>query len=179
MGAAAPAVTPAQRFGHTSQQHPHEVRAIRRRTTTGAPSPFRRLGLAIVAIVCGVVAFAVYSQIAEGGRIDAQVRQLQQQNAALTQSISDHQREIVDAQTVAWLEEEARKLGYVLPGEKVYEITPPGHSTPASGGVNVALPSFAIPTPTPSPTPSAAPTTKPSPTPVTFNLPASSPSPGR
>ena len=164
----------AIRLGNT----PHEVRAIRRRTTLGAPSPFRRLGLAIVAIVCGVVAFAVYSQIAEGGRIDAQVRQLQQQNAALTQSISDHQREIVDAQTVAWLEEEARKLGYVLPGEKVYEITPPGRSTPASGGVNVALPSFAIPTPTPSPTPSAAATPKPSPTPLTFNLPGSSPSPG-
>lgn len=157
----------------------HEVRAIRRRTASGALSPFRRLGLAIVAIVCGVVAFAVYSQIAEGGRIDAQVRQLQQQNAALTQSISDHQREIVDAQTVAWLEEEARKLGYVLPGEKVYEITPPGHSGPASGGVNVALPSFAIPTPTPSPTPSATPTPKPSPTPVTFNLPGASPSPAR
>ena len=119
----------------------------------------------------------MYSQVAEGGRIDAQVRQLQQQNAALTQSISDHQREIVDAQTVAWLEEEARKLGYVLPGEKVYEITPPGQSAPPSGGVNVALPSFALPTP--SPTPSAAPTPKPSPTPVTFNLPTSSPSPGR
>lgn len=127
--------------------------------------------------MCGVIAFAVYSQIAEGGRIDAQVRQLQQQNAALTQSISDHQREIVDAQTVAWLEEEARKLGYVLPGEKVYEITPPGQSNPPSGGVNVALPSFAIPTPTPSPTPSATPTLKPSPTPVIFNLPTSSPSP--
>ncbi|MBV8527455.1 MAG: septum formation initiator family protein [Candidatus Dormibacteraeota bacterium] len=122
----------------------------------------------------------MYSQVAEGGRIDAQVRQLQQQNAALTQSISDHQREIVDAQTVAWLEEEARKLGYVLPGEKVYEITAPGHAGPASGGVNVALPSFAIPTPTPSPspTPSASPTPKPSPTPVTFNLPTASPSGG-
>ena len=131
-----------------------------------------------MAIVCGVVAFAVYSQAAEGGRIDSQVAQLEQQNTALTRSIADHQREIVDAQTVAWLEEEARKLGYVLPGEKVYEITPPGQSTPPSGGVNVALPSFAIPTPTPSPSPAATATPKPSPTPVTFTLPTSSASPG-
>lgn len=176
IGAAALAVVPVQVFAIRLSNTSSEVRAIRRRTTSG-PSPLRRLGLAIVAIVCGVVAYAVYSQVAEGGRIDSQVRQLQQQNAALTQSISDHQREIVDAQTVAWLEEEARKLGYVLPGEKVYEITAPGHAGPASGGVNVALPSFAIPTPTSLPTPSASPTPKPSPTPMTFSLPNSSPSP--
>ena len=160
---------------------PREVRAIRRRTTSGA-SPFRRLTLALAAIVCGVVAFAVYSQVAESGRIDSQVAQLQQQNAALGQSIADHQREIVDAQTVAWLEEEARKLGYVLPGEKVYEITPPGRTGPQSGGVNVALPSFAIPTPTPSPTPSATPSPvapKPSSSPVTVASPTPSPSPVR
>ena len=124
----------------------------------------------------------MYSQAAEGGRIDSQVKQLRQQNAALSQSISDRQREIVDAQTVAWLEEEARKLGYVLPGEKVYVIAPPGQTLPASGGVNVPLPNFAIPTPTPSPTPSPTPqapaTPRPSPTPVTSGSPASSPTPG-
>ncbi|HEX6539021.1 MAG TPA: septum formation initiator family protein [Candidatus Dormibacteraeota bacterium] len=139
----------------------HGGTAIRRRTVTRTSSPLRRLGLTLVAIVCGAVAFAVYSQAAEGGRIDSQVAALRQQNSTLQRQISDHQREIVEAQTVAWLEEEARKLGYVLPGEKVYVIAPPGQATPASGGVNVALPSFAIPTPTPSPTPAA--TASPSP----------------
>ena len=134
--------------------------------------------LALAAIVCGVVAFAVYSQIAESGRIDSQVAQLQQQNAALAQSITDRQREIVDAQTVSWLEEEARKLGYVLPGEKVYEITPPGRTGPQSGGVNVALPSFAIPTPTPSPTPTPT-ALNPSPSAVGLGSPTSSPAPAQ
>lgn len=141
-------------------------------------SPLRRLWLGVVALVCGVVAYAVYSQAAEGGRVDSQVALLQQQNATLQQQINDHQREIVEAQTVAWLQDEARKLGYVLPGEKVYVITPPGRSNPPSGGVNVALPSFAIPTPTPTATPSPTPspsaashTPSPSPTPVPFVLP--------
>lgn len=131
---------------------PHGGPVIRRRTVSRTSSPLRRLGLTVVAVVCGAVAFAVYSQAAEGGRIDAQVAALRQQNTTLQRSISDHQREIVEAQTVAWLEEEARKLGYVLPGEKVYVIAPPGQATPASGGVNVSLPSLATPTPTPSPT---------------------------
>ncbi len=113
----------------------------------------------------------MYSQAAEGGRIDSQVQQRQSQNASLQQSISDHQREIVEAQTIAWLEEEARKLGYVLPGEKVYVLSPAGQPTPPPGGVNVALPSFAIPTPAPSPSPS--PSVKPSGSPA----PSASPSP--
>lgn len=121
-----------------------------------------------------MVAFAVYSQAAEGGRIDSEVASLQQQNSTLQRQINDHQREIVEAQTVAWLENEARKLGYVLPGEKVYVITPPGTTAPPSGGVNVALPSFAIPTPTPTPTPAPSPTPHPSPTPSA----TPSPSPG-
>lgn len=147
---------------------------MRRAVPTGRRVPLQRFWLGVVALICGVVAFAVYSQAAEGGRIDSEVASLRQQNTTLQQQINDHQREIVEAQTVAWLENEARKLGYVLPGEKVYVITPPGHSAPASGGVNVAMPSFAVPTPTPSPTPSPAPSPSPSPshspTPVPFAL---------
>jgi cell division protein FtsB len=161
----------------------HEVRAIRRRSAPHTTSPLRRLGLTILAVLCGAVAFAVYTQAAEGGRVDSQVAQLRQENTALQQRISDHQREIVEAQTVAWLEEEARKLGYVLPGEKVYVIAPPGQTTPQSGGVNVALPSFAIPTPTPTATPTATPLPTPSPSPRPSAVPSASatasPSPAR
>ena len=135
------------------------------------------MGLTVVALVCGAVAFAVYSQAAEGGRIDSQVKQLQSQNVSLQQSIADHQREIVEAQTVAWLEEEARKLGYVLPGEKVYVISPAGQPTPPPGGVNVALPSFAIPTPTPSPTVAPSPSPSPSAKPSGSPAPSATPSP--
>lgn len=138
----------------------------------------QRVWLGIVALICGVVAFAVYSQAAESGRIDSQVTSLQHENSTLQQQINDHQREIVEAQTVAWLENEARKLGYVLPGEKVYEITPPGTSAPPSGGVNVALPSFALPTPTPSPTPTPRPSPTPSASPSATPVPPPTPAPG-
>jgi len=129
------------------------------------------------------VAFGIYSQAAQGSQLDAQVALLQQQNSTLQRQISDRQREIVEAQTAAWLEEEARKLGYVLPGEKIFVLTQPGQTTPASGGVNAPLPSFS-PSPSPRASPSASPssgTTHPSPsaqpTPAQFNLGTPSPSP--
>ena len=65
--------------------------------------------------------------------------------------------------TIAWLEEEARQLGYVFPGEKLYVIVPPGGAKASTGGVSVPLPTFKVPTPIPSPTPK--PTTSPSPNP--------------
>jgi hypothetical protein len=84
------------------------------------------------------------------------VTSLSQQNGVLHQQITDRRREIVEAQTAAWLIEEARKLGYIFPGETIYVVTPPGTSPPPGGGVNVPLPSFSLPTPTPSPSPSPA-----------------------
>ena len=110
---------------------------------------------------------------------------MQQQNSALQHQISDRQREIVEAQTAAWLEEEARKLGYVLPGEKIFVLTPPGQTAPASGGVNAPLPNFSpSPSPHSSPSPSSSPgsahqSASPSakPTPAPFSLASPSPSP--
>ncbi|TME45599.1 MAG: hypothetical protein E6I33_01800 [Chloroflexi bacterium] len=131
-----------------------------KRGATANRGTARRLWLGIAAAFCGVVAFGIYSQAAQGGHLDAQVAALQQQNSALQQQISDRQREIVEAQTAAWLEEEARKLGYVLPGEKIFVLTPPGQTAPASGGVYAPLPSFS-----PSPSPRASPTASPSPSP--------------
>ena len=130
----------------------------------------------MLALLCGVVAFGIYGQAAESHALDTRVATLTQQNAALQQQIADRQREIVDAQTAAWLVEEARKLGYVFPGEKVFVITPPGSHGPASGGVNAPLPSFSpLPTPTPTPSPTASP--NPSPTPFQFIVGSPSPSP--
>jgi hypothetical protein len=96
----------------------------------------------------------------------------------LLQEISDRQREIVEAQTAAWLEEEARKLGYVLPGEKIFVLTPPGQPAPASGGVSAPLPTFS-PIASPSPSPSSHPSPSPSaqPTPAQFTISSPSPSP--
>ena len=94
----------------------------------------------LIAGICGLVAFAVYGQVAQTRHLDAQVTALAAENTSLAQQISDREREIADAQTVAWLEEEARQLGYVFPGEKLYVIVPPGSAHPSTGGVTVPIP---------------------------------------
>ena len=98
----------------------------------------------LIAGVCGLVAFAVYGQVAQTRHLDAQVTSLSAQNQALTRQISDREQEIADAQTVAWLEEEARQLGYVFPGEHLYVIVPPGGSHSSTGGVSVPIPTFKV-----------------------------------
>ena len=125
----------------------------RQRRTTA-----RRLFACVVALVCGWVAFAIYSQAAQGRALDARVDQLRQQNSALQQRIADQRREISEAQSQAWLEEQARKLGYVMPGEHIYVISGPGQPSSGGGGVAVKLPTWSpTPAPTPAPTASTAP----------------------
>jgi TolA-binding protein len=114
----------------------------------------------VVALVCGWIAFAIYSQAAQGRALDARVTQLRDQNSTLQQRIDQRRREIAEAQSQAWLEEQARKLGYVMPGEKVYVISSPGAPAPAGGGVDAKLPKYSpTPSPTPVPTPKPAPAT--------------------
>ena len=96
----------------------------------------------LIAGICGLVAFAVYGQVAQTRHLDAQVNALAAQNTSLTQQISDREREIADAQTVAWLEQEARQLGYVFPGEQLYVIVPPGAARASTGGVSVPVPTY-------------------------------------
>jgi hypothetical protein len=109
-------------------------------------------------VLCGWVAYAVYGQASQSRALDARVTQLQEQNGILQQQVQERQRQIAEAQTLAWLEEEARKLGYVMPGERVYVVAPPGSAVPKSGGLNAALPTYS---PTPAPTPSATPSPAP------------------
>ena len=121
----------------------------------------------LIAGICGLVAFAVYGQVAQSRHLDAQVSALSAQNSALAQQISDREREIADAQTVAWLEQQARQLGYIFPGEQLYVIGPPGAAHASTGGVSVPLPTFKpppAPTATPSATPKPSVTPSPSPT---------------
>jgi hypothetical protein len=132
----------------------------------------------LIAGICGLVAFAVYGQVAQSRNLDTQVAALTDQNASLVQQISDREREIADAQTVAWLEQEARQLGYIFPGEHLYVVVPPGAGTPASGGVSVPVPVFKLPAAaTPSPSPSAKPTPTPTPTPKLLTVPSPTPTP--
>jgi cell division protein FtsB len=133
------------------------------RSSIDSPITLRRIAVVLIAGICGLVAFAVYGQVAQTRHLDSEVTALAAENTSLVQQISDHEREIADAQTVAWLEEEARQLGYVFPGEKLYVIVPPGGAKASTGGVSVPLPTFKVPTPIPSPTPK--PTTSPSPNP--------------
>ncbi len=114
----------------------------------------RRLVIAGLAALSGLAAYAVFSEAAQGSSLDAQVRSLNAQNSALQQQIAQRRAQIGEANNVAWLEEQARRLGFVFPGETVFIITTPGRSLPPGGGVNAVLPSFA---PTSSPSPSAQP----------------------
>jgi hypothetical protein len=133
----------------------------------------------LIAGICGLVAFAVYGQVAQSRHLDSQVSTLSTQNSVLAQQISDREREIADAQTVGWLEQQARQFGYIFPGEQLYVIGPAGAAHASTGGVSVAVPTFrplpsatatpsATPKPsaTPSPSPTHGPTTAPSPTPT-------------
>ena len=128
-------------------------------------------------MVCGWVAYALYGEAAQDREAQARVAQLQQVDATLQSQISQRAQEIVQAQSSAWVEDQARKLGYRFPGEQVYVVDPGGKSAPSSAGVNAPTIAYSPtpsptppPTPTPSPTPSAsAPVTPtpgtPSPTP--------------
>jgi cell division protein FtsB len=130
----------------------------------------------LIAGVCGLVAFAVYGQVAQTRHLDTQVSALAAQNSALAQQISDREREIADAQTVAWLEQEARQLGYIFPGEQLYVLVPPGAARASTGGVSVPIPTFK-PLATPPPTPSATPKPSASPSPSPSHGPTASPNP--
>jgi hypothetical protein len=115
------------------------------------------------------------------------VRSLTTQNGALQQQITQRQQQIGETNNVAWLEEQARRLGFVFPGETVFIITTPGSAMPPSGGVNAVLPSFAAASPSPSPaasasagaspssSPGATPSPRPSPTPLVFVMPSPTP----
>ena len=81
-----------------------------------SPITLRRIAVVLIAGICGLVAFAVYGQVAQSRHLDSQVNTLATRNSALTQQITDREREIADAQTIAWLEQQARQLGYVFAG---------------------------------------------------------------
>src|SRR5579884_1302997 len=59
----------------------------------------RRASGAVLALVCGAVAYGVYSEAEQSGSLDTQIGVLQQQNGALEQQISERQQQVVEAQT--------------------------------------------------------------------------------
>lgn len=133
----------------------------------------RGIAAAVCAAVVGWVAYAVYAQTAQSHSLDGAVVRLQEQNAGLRRDIDEKQREIAAAGSPAWLEEEARRLGYVKPGEKVYVIATPGATLPPDGGIPLGpLPSFAPSGSPGAPQPTAAPPADPlaTPQPTPFNL---------
>ena len=140
----------------------------------------RRLVIAGLAALSGLAAYAVFTEAAQSNALDARVQSVTAQNAALQQQIGERQQQIGEANNAAWLEEQARRLGFVFPGETFFIITTPGAPTAAGGGLNAPLPTLA---PSPSPSPSASPSGSPSPsarplprpTPVTFVLPSPTP----
>lgn len=161
--------------------HVLEGRPILRHVFASDAGPLRRLVIAGLAALSGLAAYAVFTEAAQGHALDSRVQSLTAQNAALQQQIGERHQQIGEADNSAWLEEQARRLGFVFPGESIFIITTPGAPTAASGGLNAPLPTFAPPSPSPSP--SASPSASPSPsatmtatpTPVTFRLPSPTP----
>jgi hypothetical protein len=129
----------------------------------------------VVAVACGWVAYALYGEAAQDHAAQVRVTQLQQADAALQAQIAQRSQEITQAQNAAWVEDEARKLGYYFPGEKVYVVAPGGKSEPSSAGVNASKITFQ-PTPTPTPVPTPTPTPRPSAS-ASASPPAGTPSP--
>jgi cell division protein FtsB len=118
----------------------------------------RRVLAAIIAVVCGWVAYAVYAEMAASHSLDSRLSAAQQQNDRLRHQIAQRQAEIAQAQTKEWLVEEARKLGYVLPGEKVFVLTTPGAALPPDGGLDLkGLPTFSSAPSSPGASPAATP----------------------
>jgi cell division protein FtsB len=139
--------------------------------------PLRRLVIAGLAALSGLAAYAVFTEAAQSNALDGRVGSLTTENAALQQQIGERQQQIGEANNTAWLQEQARRLGFVFPGETLYIVTTPGAALPQSGGLNAPLPTYA-PSPSASTSPSpapASPTPRPTPTPVTFVLPSPTP----
>jgi len=163
--------------------HVLEGRPILRHVVAPDASPLRRLVIAGLAALSGLAAYAVFAEAAQGSALDATVRSLASQNSALQQQITQRRQQIGEANNIDWLEEQARRLGFVFPGETIFIITPPGAALPPTGGINAALPTYA-PSPSPSAaaspgaasasSPSATPTARPSPTPLVFVMPSPS-----
>ncbi len=129
-------------------------------------------------MVCCWVAYAVYTEVAASHSLDSRLSAAQRENQRLQHLVDQRKAEIAEAQTREWLIEEARKLGYVMPGERVFVLATPGASLPPDGGIDLkTLPTFSsAPTsPGASPAPSQAPVLGPpagaSPTPFVFTVP--------
>jgi hypothetical protein len=131
------------------------------------------------------VTYAVYAATTAGHALDGRVRTLQKENTALRQQVDLRRRELASASSSGWLEEEARRLGYIRPGDRLFVIATPGARVPAEGGVDPG-PLPGVPSPTPRPAgappapaataaapaaPAAAAAPSPGPTPMQFTVP--------
>jgi Septum formation initiator len=118
------------------------------------------------------VSYAVYAATTAGHALDGRVRTLQRENAALRDQVDLRKRELASASSGGWLEEEARRLGYVRPGDRIYVLTTPGSKLPPDGGVDPGpLPGAPTPAPRPAAPPPAA-QTSPAPAPAATPAPA-------
>jgi hypothetical protein len=137
-----------------------------------------------VAVIGAWVSYAVYAATTAGHALDGRVRTLQKENAGLRQQVDMRKRELASASSGGWLEEEARRLGYVRPGDRIFVLATPGAKLPADGGVDPGvLPGATTPPPRPpgappapaaqssAPAPAAAPASPPGPTPLQFTVP--------
>lgn len=137
-----------------------------------------KIATVLVALAAGLIAFAINGSMEKTLSLRHDIAHAEADNAALQQTIAEDKREIAAATTTTWVEEQARQLGFVFPGERVFLMVPRGTDHPASGGVSAPLLSEQASAPPPQPTPQATvqqsaapPTPAPSATPIVIAVP--------
>ncbi len=123
----------------------------RRSSARSRPVTPRRVLAVLAAVASGWAGYALYGQVAEDRAMASRVAQLATTNAALQQQISERLLELSESTSPAWVEDQARRLGFHLPGETVYVVPPPGAArTPGAGQGSPSAPQ-GVPIPSASP----------------------------
>lgn len=135
----------------------HVFEAVMHHRSSARSRPFtaRRVLALVAAVASGWAGYALYGQVAQDRAMADRVAQLTTTNAALQQQIDERLLEITEAKSPAWVEDQARKLGFHLPGETIYVVPPSADATPHGAGEGSPAATQGVPTPTP--TPSASP----------------------
>ena len=104
---------------------------------------YTRTLLGVTAAVCVALLLATASEVWVGGRVQRQVEQVQLANQRLRQETAVTARQAAWAASPGTIEDEARAMGYVRPGEHAFivatpEPTPTPASTPAPARASAA-----------------------------------------
>ncbi len=123
----------------------------RRSSARSRPVTPRRVLAVLAAVASGWAGYGLYGQVAQDRAMASRVAELTTTNSALQQQIAERLLELSESTSPAWVEDQARRLGFHLPGETIYVVPPPG--TARTRGAGQGSPSAAQGVPIPSASP--------------------------